>query len=305
VDPRFTVVDFEPKGVSIQLDPLKKLDVSVHVIQGSIPAGLDVRPAVVDPKIVTVTGPASVVDLVVEVRAEVVIEPNGLDVNRNVDLVPVDALGNRLTPIDVNPATAHVQIAVLKNAESRPLAVTPAVTGEPAPGYEIGPISVDPPTVSVEGDADLIAALTQANTDQIVISGVTQDVVKDVGLQLPDGVLPVGGDITVHVTIKIRPLTGTRTFDAGISPSGGQAGLLYSLSVNHALATAGGPLADLERLDAASFILAAPVTGLGPGVHQVTLEANLPIGLSIVTIAPATVTVTVSLPPSASPPAVP
>jgi YbbR domain-containing protein len=306
VDPRFTVVSYEPLGINIQLDPVKvNVNVPVRVIQGSIPAGLDVRPPVVDPRVVTVRGPASVVDRVVEVRAEVVIEPNGLDINSNVDLIPVDALGNRLTPVDVNPATAHVQIAVLKNAESRPLAVTPAVTGAPAPGYEIGPVTVDPPLVSVEGDADQIVGLTQANTEQIVISGATQDVVKDVGLSLPDGVLAVGGDVTVRVTITIRAVAGTRTFDAGIDTSGGRPDLVYNLSINHALATAGGPLAELERLDAASFVLTAPVAGLGVGSHVVTIEANLPIGLNMVTIEPAQVTVTISLPTAASPSAVP
>ena len=306
VDPRFTVVDFDPKGVNVQLDPVKvKPNVPVRVVQGSIPPGLDVRPPVVDPKVVTVRGPASVVDRVVEVRAEVIIEPNGLDVNSNIDLIPVDAIGNRLTPVDVIPATAHVLIPVFRHLESRPLPVTPVVSGIPAAGFEVTAVSVDPPLVSVEGDADQIVGLSQANTDQIVISGVTQDVVKDVGLSLPDGVLPVGGDVSVHVTITIQPIVGTRTFDAGISLSGARADLLYSLSVNHALATAGGPLADLERLDAATFVLTAPVGGLGVGSHLIKLEANLPIGLGIVTIEPTDVIVTIAAPPSTAPSAGP
>jgi YbbR domain-containing protein len=306
VDPRFTVVSYEPPGINIQLDPLKdKANVPVRVIQGTIPAGLDVRPPIVDPKTVTVRGPASVVGQVVEVLATVVIEPSGLNVDRQVDLVPVDDTGNRVTPVDVTPATAHVQIAVFSNLRSRPLPVTPVVSGSPAAGYQVTGVTVEPLLVSVEGDADLILGLTQANTEQIVVSGATQDVAKDVALSLPDGVLAVGGDTTVHVTIAIAPISGTRTFDAGIVASGARADLLYSFSVNHALATAGGPLADLERLDAAKFVLTSPVGGLAPGTHQVKLEANLPIGLGIVTIDPPTITVTISGPGAASPSAVP
>ena len=305
VDPRFTVVSYEPRGINVQLDPLKtKGNVPVTVSPGSIPPGLDVRPPVVNPATVTVRGPASAVDRVVEVRADVVIEPSGLDVDRTVDLIPVDGLGDRVTPVEVTPPTAHVQIAVFSNLESRPLPVTPAVTGTPAAGYQVTGVSVDPLLVSVEGDADQILGLVEASTEQIVISGATQDIVKDVPLSLPDGVLPVGGDVKVRVTITVQPVVGSRTFDAGIIPSGGRADLNYGLSINHALATAGGPLADLERLDAATFILTAPVGGLGPGTHEVTLQANLPIGLSIVTITPATVTVTITA-PSSSPSAVP
>jgi hypothetical protein len=106
---------------------------------------------------------------------------------------------------------------------------------------------------------------------------VTQDVTQEVGLALPEGVQPAGGqDVKVTVTVTIRPIAGSRSYNAGIIPSGGQAGLDYHLSTNHAIALVGGPLADLDRLDAAQFMLLAPVGGLGPGEHEVTLTADAP-----------------------------
>lgn len=306
VDPRFTVVSWEPTGVNIQLDPIRiKENVPVRVIPGATPDGLDVRPAVVSPQTVTVRGPASVVDRVVEVRADVVIETSGLDVNRDVDLIPVDALGDRLTPVDVNPPTARVRIAVFNNLDSRPLPVTPVVIGAPAAGYRVEAISVNPLLVSVEGEADQILGLSEAPTEPIQISGATQDVVKDVALVLPEGVLPAGGDLTVRVTLTIRPIAATRTYDAGIVILGAESGLDYRFSITHALATVGGPLADIDRIDAAVFTLRAPVGGLGPGTHIVTLEANLPVGLSLVTSDPTTVSVTVTVRASPSPSASP
>jgi YbbR domain-containing protein len=296
VDPRFTVVGYAPQGINIQLDPVKvKENVPVNVVQGSTPEGLDVRTPIVSPEVVTVRGPASVVDRVTEVRADVVIEPNGLDIDRDVDLIPVDIRGDRVTPVEVNPATAHVRIAVFRNLESRPLPVTPVVTGQPAAGYRLESIAVSPLLVSVEGDADLILGLAEADTMPIQINGATQDIVTDTELNLPEGILPAGGaDVTVRVTITIRPIAGTRNFDAGIVLAGRQAGLDYRLSIDHAVATVGGPLADIDRIDPAAFTLRAPVGGLQPGTHEVTLEANLPVGLSLVTSEPATVTVTIT-----------
>jgi YbbR domain-containing protein len=308
VDARFTVVDFEPRVISVTLDPLKVRNrIPVHVLQGTTPEGLDVRPAIVTPATVSITGPASVVDRVTEVQATVVIEPSGLDVDRDVDLIPVDALGDRVTPVDVEPATAHVRIAVFSNLRSRPLPVTPVLSGTAAGGYRVEAITVDPLLVSVEGEADQILSLSEAATEPIQISGATQDVVKDVALSLPEGVLPVGGDITVRVTVTIRPIAATRSYDAAIVMVGGGAGLDYRLSITHALATIGGPLADIDRIDAAAFTIRAEVGGLGPGTHIVPLEANLPVGLSLVTSDPTSVTVTITLPaspppsPSASP----
>jgi YbbR domain-containing protein len=306
VDPRFTVADWEPRTIKVSLDPLKiRNNIPVQVNVGPTPAGLDVRPAVVTPSTVSIRGPASVVDRVVKVQATVDIEPSGLDVDRNVDLIPVDAVGDRVAPVDVEPAAAHVRVAVFKTLRSRPLPVTPTLSGAPAAGYQVTAITVDPLLISVEGEADALVGLAQADTALVSITGATRNVVQDVGLALPAGVLPVGGNLTVKVTVTIKPIASTRTYDAGVVLAGVNPNLDYHLSFSHALATVGGALADLDRLDGASFVLLAQVGSLGPGKHDVTLTANLPVGLSIVTIEPLTVTLTItplaSPSPSASP----
>ncbi|MFL5775760.1 MAG: YbbR-like domain-containing protein [Chloroflexota bacterium] len=307
VDPRFQASQWEPREVRVTLDPIKRRNgIAVKVVPNPTPSGLDVREPVITPETVSVTGPASVVDQVVRVEAHVTIEPNGLDIDDDVDLIPVDAVGDRLTPVDVDPTTAHVQIAVFKQTESRPLPVTPVVSGAPSSGYEIAGIAVDPQIVSVEGDADAIVGLAEAPTEPVSIAGATLSVEQEVALALPEGVQPAGGaDSTVRVTVTIRPIVTTRSYDAAIVPSSNQAGLDYRLSTNHAIAAVSGALADLDRLDAAQFVLLAPVGGLGPGTHEVTLTANLPIGLTLVSATPASVVVTVTVlggpSPSASP----
>jgi YbbR domain-containing protein len=305
VDPRFQVVSFEPRQVQVTLDPVvTRSGIPVEVVTNPTPEGLEVRPPVVVPETVSVRGPESVIDRVTEVQANVLIEPNGLDVDRDVELIPVDEVGDRLTPVDVTPPTAHVTIAVFSDLESRPLPVTPVLSGTPAAGYEMVGIAVDPLIVTVEGDADAILGLTEAPTEAVSINGVTQDVIQEVGLDLPEGVQPAGGStVLVRVTVTIRPVAGTRSFDAGIIPSGTQAGLAYHTSTNHAIALVGGPIADLERLNAAEFELLAPVGGLGPGSHEVALTAILTVGLTLVQVEPATVTVTIT--PAASPAASP
>jgi YbbR domain-containing protein len=304
VDPRFIVLGADPTRVQVRLDPLTSKDVPVKVVTGPTPANLDVRAPVFSPQTVTVTGPASVVNRITSARADVVIEPAGLEVDRDVDLIPVDELGNRVTPAKVEPSTAHVQIAVFSALRTRSLPVNPDVVGSPADGYRVVSVTVSPDVVGVEIDADQLATVTVVDTAPVSISGAIQDIAADVALAPPVGVLPQE-TTTVHVVVSIVPIAGTRTFDAGIVLTGARADLHYSLSVNDARATAGGPLADLERIDPATFILTAPVAGLGPGTHEVLLEANLPIGLNLVAIDPPRVTVTITVPALSSPAAVP
>lgn len=299
-DPRITILGYDPPGVNVRVEPVISKTVAVTVVPGPMPSGLDVRLPVVDPANVTVRGPRSAVDRVAEVRANVLIEPSGINVDRQVELVPVDLVGGALPNVAVTPSTAHVSIAILNDATTRSLPVNPIVNGTPGSGYEIASITVSPLSVLVEGGIDQLKPLLRADTTPVAIGGATQNVVSDVKLALPPGVLSVG-DATVRVTIALRPIAGTRTFDSAVVLAGARSDLLYSLSVRHALATVGGSTVDLDRLDGAAFTLLAQVGGLGPGIHQVKLEANLPVGLALDIVVPAAVTVTISVPPSPSP----
>jgi YbbR domain-containing protein len=306
VDPRFVVVGFEPQGITIELDPIQtREDIPVVVSQGAAPAGLEVRPALVTPDRVSIRGPASVIERVIEVRADVVIEPNGLDIDREIELIPVDAVGDRVTPVDVEPATAHIRIEIFSDLQTRPLPITPVLGGEPAPGYEIAGIDVNPLIASVEGDADQLIGMTRVDTEPVQISGATADVTAIVGLSLPDGVLPIPGSETATVTVSIRPIAATRAFEAGIDLTGERTGFAYEVSALDARATIGGPLAQLDALDAATFVLIADAGDLGIGTHEVTLTADLPAGLSLFTVDPPAVTVTVTQAAAPSPGASP
>jgi YbbR domain-containing protein len=298
VDPRFLVIDYEPRGISVQLDPFRSKTVSVQVKMGDTPPNLDVRDPVIDPPTVTVSGPASILSLVVAARADVVIDPSGILVDRDVPLNPVDILGNSLRPIQVSPLTAHIRIPVFSNSRKKSLVVNPNVVGTPPSGYVVDSVVVDPEVITVEADADQLATLIRADTQAIPIGAVTGTLETDVGFALPAGVLPVGID-KVHVKITIKAESGTKLFQAGLVMTGRQPGLNYSLSTGQVFVTLGGPLADLDRLDASAFTVNLDVGGLSPGVHELTPAPNLQAGLRLLVVDPPKVTVTVT--PVASP----
>src|SRR4249919_3921473 len=243
VDPRIRVLGYDPAVASILLEPLTSKSVPVQVEHGVVPDGLTLGETVVDPQNVVVSGPESVVAKVVAARADVLIQPSGLDVDQDAQLVPVDQLGNALSPLDVTPPTARVVIPVFSDRQSRTLPVNPIITGNPAAGFEIESVTVDPLVALVAGDADQLAELTQVDTDPIPMTGVSADEVVEVKLALPTGVVAVN-DTPIKVTIKIRPVTATRTFSAGLDLVGNSADLAYALSVDHVLLTIGGSTAD-------------------------------------------------------------
>lgn len=293
VDSRIQVIDFEPRAIVLTVDRVASRTVPIRALVGPAPSGLDIGEPTVEGTTAAVTGPESVVSRVTEVQARVVVDASGIDVNQLVALLPVDSSGEVLTPVDVEPVQVRVKVPVFTDRRSKTLPVTPNVVGTPAAGFEIASVTVDPAVVSVEGDANDLTGLDRADTQPISISGASSQVIQVVPLALPDGVQALGAG-TVQVTVTLRPVTGTRTFEAGLVLVGARSDLVYALSTDHVLVTIGGSLADLDRLSGVSLTLTVDVTGLESGTHSVAVSANLATGLTLVGASPNPVDVIVS-----------
>ncbi len=295
-DPRIRILGFEPAFATIELDQLISVDdIPVRVVHGEVPDGLTMGETSVQPSTVTVSGAASIVSKVDSVRADVVIGSTGIDVDEDVRLVPVDKLGNALRPLDITPPTARVKIAVFSDQQSRALPVNPIVIGDPAAGFEVAAVSVEPQVVLVAGDADRLIELTKVDTIPISLTGVSGSETVTVELALPDEVVAVDDD-SVTVTISLRPVTATRTFDSGLRLVGASSELEYALSTDRVLVTIGGSTADLDRLSGSTLVMDLDVSGLGPGEHDVAATASLPVGTTLVAVSPAIVRVTIASP---------
>lgn len=296
IDDRISVLDFAPRQISVRVEKLQAIqNVPVVVKRLSDPAGLDIREPVFEPATVTVRGPASLVRRVDRVEARIQIDPTGLDFDRDVPLIPVDVVGEALSPVDVEPTTVRVRVLVFGNAQTRSIPVVANVTGTPAPGFEIASIAVKPLVLPVEGDQDDLVALAHLDTEPMSVNGATTTIDRMVKIALPAGVRAVAAS-EVQVTITLRPVTATRNFSAGIVLSGARSDRTYSLTFDRVLVTVGGSVADLDRLEGRTFDVRAEVGGLGPGKHVVPIVANLPAGLALVAASPASVEVTIGLP---------
>lgn len=293
IDDRITVVSVQPAAVTVDLDRLGRRVVDVVVDHGPTPSGLELGDQSVSPSRAQVSGPASVIERVVAARASLIIQPSGIDVDQDVDLVAVDELGDAVGQVDVQPRAVHVTIPVFSDRETRTLPVNPVVTGDPAAGFEIAGVTVDPPVMLVEGDADQLAQLVRVDTVQIPMTGVSSDLTVTVGLDLPTGILSVG-DGRVTITVKLRPVTATRTFSAGVRLIGAGRGLSYSLDADRVLVTLGGSVADLDRLSGAALVVNLDVTGLQPGSETVPATMDLPSGATLVSASPSSVVVTIT-----------
>ena len=300
IDDRITVVGRDPDRMTVNLDKLTTRTVPVRVAQVAPPDGLELGATTVDPAQVEISGPASVLDRVVEARANVQIQPTGINVDQDVRLVPVDAQGDAVGQVNVDPATARVTIPVFSDRDSKILPIRLLITGDPAPGFEVVAATVSPRVVTVEGDIDELDPLVSIDTAPVSIGGLSSNETLETTLALPTGIVALDVE-TVRVTITLRPVTATRTYEVGLDLIGARPDRAYSMSTDRVLITLGGSVADLDRLQGANLLATLDVADLDPGTTSVTVAMDLPAGVAFVSASPDQVAVTLSIPPSPSP----
>ena len=300
IDDRITVFGQEPDRMTVDLDRVSKRTVPVRVPEVAPPDGIELGPTTVDPLQVEISGPASVLDAVIEARANVLVQPSGIDVDQEIRLVPVDVLGNVVGQVNIEPATARVTIPVFSDRESKTLTISPLVTGDPAPGFALASTTVEPQVVTVEGDIDELEPLVSIDTAPVSIVGLSANETFESTLVLPTGVVAL--DVrTVRVTVTLRPVTATRTYEVGLKLIGARQDRRYVTSTDQVLIALGGSVADLDRLDGARLLALLDVADLDPGTTSVAVTTDLPAGIAFVSASPNQVAVTVSIPPSPSP----
>ncbi len=292
LDPRIQVVDFTPRQVAVQLDPVEVRAMPITVSLGSVADGLTLGPPQVDPGTVTLRGASSRVDQVSQVVARVSIDASALNVDREIQLMAVDGNGNQVGNVEIDPERARVRIAVARELANRSLPVVPILSGVPAAGYRISAVTVEPLVVTLSGEASILGGLDSAPTQPINVQGRTTDLEANVGLDLPAG-LSVNGSDQVKVVLTIVEETGTRSFQVAVQPAPPPSVPFPPTTVTVVLS---GPLSLLNSLSAAQVTATVDTAGPVPMVVSVVP----PPGLQVVSVTPAAIT-----PPSPAPSATP
>jgi YbbR domain-containing protein len=301
LDPRIQVIGYEPQQIRVSLDPIVSKSVDVKVEISAMPSGLTKGNQTLSQGQVLAIGPESFVSKVSVAQAPVSVDTSGLDVSKDVSLVPIDAQGRAVENVTLSPTSIHVGIQIGSELRTESVAVAPVIKGSPASGFYVSSIDVSPLVVTVSGDANALATLNgRVNTQPISISGATGDVSVKVALDLPSTI--EARDVsTVTVTVHLTSPAATRTISIGVVLEGARADRIYGLSTPSVTITIGGASAALNAFDTSTLFGSVQVGELTPGTHTLKVTVSVPPGIKVVSINPAQITVTVTVPPSPSP----
>jgi len=292
-----TILSYSPASAPVNLDLVGERNVRVVVDRGEIPDGLEAGDAQVSDSVVVATGPESLLGSVDRAVARVLIDESGIDVATPVELVAVDVDGRPVPSVELTPGTVTVRIEVSTVETSKTVAVRPVLTGTPAGGYELGAVRVDPAVVTLRGDPQALADVSEVVTRAISLVGATATLVSDVELQLPPGTrLADAATGTATVTVEVRAVVASRTVVVGIDCQGAPDGGACLPAISQVAILIQGTLADLDALEPADLIPVIDVSGLAAGTYQLAPEVALPGGITLISISPGEVEVEVVAP---------
>jgi len=198
--------------------------------------------------------------------------------------------------VEVVQVTPSAIAMALEPSASQVVPVTPAVDGRPAPGYVVGAMSADPPTVEVIGPESAVKRATEAMTEAVSIAGARERVRETVTVGVLDPALRLKNPRPAIVTVNIVPAPLERmlhnrpvhlrnlspTLEARATPS----------SVDVMIR---GSREDLARVQADSIVAYIDVAGLGVGEYErLELHADAVPEVGVVRIDPPTIKVRIT-----------
>lgn len=288
-----------PLNVTLTLERLAVKELPVDLItRGSPATGYLAGDPVITPIMVTVTGPATLVDRVTRVRATLDINQANQTINRTIGLVALDANEAAVTGVTIVPHEVSITQDISQRFGYRNVVVKVVVTGQVADGYRLTNISVSPPAVTVfSANPQIVSDLPGfVETASLDISGAKDDLDVSLALDLPDGVSVVGDQVEVLVSVGIAAIESSLTLpNVPVEVTGLQPGLRAAVSPENVTVIISGPVALLDRLQATDVRVVIDLAQFIAGTYQVEPEIEILIPeLSAESVLPETIEVTIT-----------
>ncbi|MBR2286815.1 MAG: hypothetical protein IJ865_01135, partial [Clostridia bacterium] len=283
-----TVLDISPSTISLEVeDYITRYRIPVvRETVGSMPEGWYATSSTLDPSLLTISGPRSVVERVV--RAEAV---------QDLSTVPATEGTQRSTLtfrlVDVNGESVESELlevtsnsvlidSVIVEQTVYPTKVltfedTGVVIGTPAEGYEVKSVTISPDSVRAAGRADTLDNLDEIFTDTTIdVTGLSASLSQTVRLRRPSELAYLSQD-TVTIAVEIGDIISERIFsDVRINVVGVESTRTASLAERYAdRIVIEGAQNWLSSLRQGQLSLSVDASGLMAGEYEVPVICDI------------------------------
>ena len=288
------VVQTNPETIIVNLEDLETIDIPVRVRPiGTTPFGYELGNISSTKNIVSVAGPASLIDRVSDAVADINITGLTLPIEQTVNLIPRGSGGGEIRGVSIDPPSLGVAIDIQRSTLSRTLPLKVDIIGDPSNGYRISDINVSPVAIAIEGTLSALQQLDYLTLEKVDVKGARNNITEELLINLPEGVISLD-PLEATVAVQITAIQGSVSF--GVSPQ--IINLKEGLSANpQSLVvpiTIYGPLPLLNTLSPDSVPINLDMTGFSAGIHKIQPNIILPPGVRIEPLQPILVSVILS-----------
>jgi YbbR domain-containing protein len=188
------------------------------------------------------------------------------------------------------PSTITV---TLEKLAAKTVTVLPVIRGEPAPGFLIEDLILEPNQVSVQGPESVLAGVEILWTQPIDVSGLEKSAELTTRASLPDHTLSLSEPLDMKAVITIAEKIHTKLFpDLPVNPYNTE----YAVRIEPPTVdlTIRGPVGTIEHLAPGKGVnVRVDLAGLGPGPHRVPVEVQTPPDVEVYRKEPDHVTATI------------
>ncbi len=182
----------------------------------------------------------------------------------------------------------------MEKSSQRTLPVTPAIDGQPAPGFVLGRATVDPETVEVAGPESHLRRLTSATTEPVDASGARARVSDIVTVGVADSMVRLVRPQTARVTLEVIPAPREREL-SGVTIRYRNLGQGLTAKVTPVLTNVNvrGAREAIQALRAGDIDAFVDLAGLGAGRYNLRVQVDPSERFGVSSVEPAVVDVVI------------
>lgn len=263
----------QPAQIIVELEPLESHAKKIVIdLLEAPPIGFrhdEPAPSITE---VLVSGAASRVGQVVAARGSLDLSASRNPIEVDLRLYAIDADGNRIDDVELDPQTAAVSVNIARRDDIRQIAVRPNVLLDTLPaGFTLKNQSYDPESIFVSGAPEQLATISDTLfTEPISLTDRQEGFVTTVPVRLPgDDLFVMSGDSNVTVSIEIIPIIDSRQIDdILVAHIGLDSEYSVSIVPKAVSAIVTGPVVTVDALTVENIQVVVDLEGLAPGVYD-------------------------------------
>ncbi len=196
--------------------------------------------------------------------------------------------------VEVSQVVPPTLALELEKSARRRVPVVPATDGDPAPGFVVGRITADPPTVEIVGPDSHVRQVAEATTEPVSIKDAKSRVRDGVTIGVADSSVRLVQAQSANVTVEIWPAPVERRMpEVPVRWRNLDVGLRAQISPQLVHVTVRGSKDSLAALPGDSVQAFVDLAGLGAGRYNLRVQVDPAERFGVVAIDPAVVSVTV------------